>query len=104
MPTSMADIRAFAELGKRRRQLLFETYGGCKLKIGVTEKAKGTLEVVAGVKSIYKDVKDAAKGAGKEAAESLLKKLFDGMDWVQVIPLLGDALYHIQQEVTAFLS
>src|SRR5215831_5425168 len=102
MPTSMADIQAFAELGKRRRQLLFETYGGCRLKIGYTEKAKGTLEVVSGVRNIYKDVKTAVSAAGKEAAESLLKKLFDGMDWVQVIPLLGDALYHVQQEVTAF--
>jgi len=104
MPTSMEEIQAFAELGRRRRQLLFETYGGCRLKIGKKEKAKGIKDVVKDAKDIYKDVKDAAKGAGKEAAESLLKKLFDGMDWVQVIPLLGDALYQVQQEVTSFLS
>jgi len=104
MPTSAADIMAFAALGRRRRQLLFETYGGCRLKIGKLEYGKGGKDVVDGVKGIIKDAKTAASGAGKEAAESLLKKLFDGMDWVQVIPLLGDALVEVQKEVSSFLS
>src|SRR5579859_1157399 len=86
MRTTSADIQAFAELARRRRHLLYETFGGCKLKIGKKEKAQGAKDVV------------------KEAAESLLKKLFDGMDWVQVIPLVGDALHEIQKEVTCFLS
>jgi hypothetical protein len=55
-------------------------------------------------KEVIDSIKTAASAAGKEAAESLLKKLFDGMDWVQVIPLLGDALLQVQKEVTAFLS
>jgi hypothetical protein len=104
MPTSAAEIMAFAELGRRRRQLLFETYGGCRLKIGKTDYAKGAKSVVTDVQGIVKDVKTAASGAGKEAAESLLKKLFDGMDWVQVLPLVGDALVDVQKEVTSFLS
>ena len=104
MPTSMEEIRAFAELGRRRRQLLFETYGGCKLKIGKLKYAMGAKDVVKGAYDVYKDAKDAASKAGTEAAKSLLKKLFDGMEWVEVIPLLGDALHQVQQEVSAFLA
>src|SRR5258706_13560674 len=73
--TSMADIKAFAELGRRRRQLLYETYGGCKLKIGKSDYAGGAKDVVSGVKDIASEIKTAASAAGKEAAESLLKKL-----------------------------
>lgn len=104
MRTTSADIQAFAELGRRRRQLLYETFGGCKLKIGKAEKASGVKDVVKDAKDLVKDIKEATKSAGKEAAESLLKKLFDGMDWVQVIPLVGDALHQIQREITCFLS
>ncbi|MBV8880829.1 MAG: hypothetical protein JO332_12735 [Planctomycetaceae bacterium] len=104
MRTSSRDIQAFAELARRRRHLLFETFGGCRLKIGKSEKASGVKDVVMDAKDMIKDIKDATKSAGKEAAESLLKKLFDGMDWVQVIPLVGDALHQIQKEVTTFLS
>src|SRR5579859_1860748 len=104
MRTTSADIQAFAELARRRRHLLYETFGGCKLKIGKKEKAQGAKDVVKDACELVKDIKDATKSAGKEAAESLLKKLFDGMDWVQVIPLVGDALHEIQKEVTCFLS
>lgn len=98
------DYRGFAELARRRRELLFETFGTCKLKIGKSEHANQAYDAVKDAKEIVSSVKTAASAAGKEAAESLLKKLFDGMDWVQVIPLLGDALHQVQKEVTAFLS
>jgi len=99
-----ADYRAFAELARRRRELLYETFGTCKLKIGKSEHANVVYDAVKDGKEIVDSVKTAASAAGKEAAESLLKKLFDGMDWVQVLPLLGDALHQVQKEVTSFLS
>lgn len=99
-----ADYRGFAELARRRRELLFETFGSCKLKIGTSEHAGVAYDAAKDAKEIVGSIKTAASAAGKEAAESLLKKLFDGMDWVQVIPLLGDALHQVQKEVTSFLS
>jgi hypothetical protein len=102
--TTADDIRALAELSRRRRHLLFETFGGCRLQIGKKDYAKGASNVADAAKEITKNIQDAMKGAGKEAAQSLLKKLFDGMDWVEVIPLVGESLHEIQKEVTSFLS
>lgn len=103
-PLTAADYRAFAELARRRRELLFELFGACKLKIGKSEHADAAYDVAKDAREVISSVKTAASAAGKEAAESLLKKLFDGMDWVQVIPLVGDALHQIQKEVVSFLS
>lgn len=103
-PTTAADIQAFAVLARRRRELLFETFGGCRLKIGKLEHAKAAYDVAKDAKEVVDQVKTAATAAGKAAADSVLKKLFDGMDWVQVIPLLGGALHEVQKEVSAFLS
>jgi hypothetical protein len=102
--TSSDEIQAFAALGRRRRELLQETFGGCRLKIGMSEHANVAYDAVKDAKEVVDQVKTAASAAGKAAADSVLKKLFDGMDWVSVIPLLGDALHQVQKEVTAFLS
>src|SRR4026208_1000541 len=99
-----ADYRAFAQLARRRRPLSHETFGTCKLKIGKSEHANVVYDAVKDGKEIVDSVKTAASAAGKEAAEGLLKKLCDAMDWVQVLPLLGDALHQVQKEVTSFLS
>ena len=103
-PLTAADYRGFAELSRRRRELLYETFGACKLKIGRSEHASVAYDAAKDAKEIVDLVKTAATATGKSAADSLLKELFDGMEWVQVIPLLGDCLHQVQKEVTAFLS
>jgi hypothetical protein len=102
--TSSADIAAFAVLARRRRELLQETFGGCRLKLEKLENAKSAYDVYKDAKEVVDQVKTAASAAGKAAADSLLKKLFDGMDWVTVVPLIGGALHEVQKEVSAFLS
>jgi hypothetical protein len=101
--TSAAEITAFAELARRRRRLLEETFGGCELKIEALDHVKESMGVVDGVKDVKGQLAKIGTPAAKAQAESLLRDLFDG-DWNQYAPLLGPAFTQVVKEIQCFLD